>query len=186
MALDGVAGRQIATRVTAAAPRNVVANSIVARCLDTEGEYTPLGPVVSRVGVDGASVTFRAASGRILVACDGGTPGTTASRPWCGLAVGRLHRERLLDPRLDLAGCVTASGDPVAFAWIEPSPRARYVTLHRNRFVEAYPVLGNLPVRVATTAGVDPERSSVTFEISEHDRDGDAIREYTLEAHVAG
>jgi hypothetical protein len=186
IALNGVAGRQIATKVTHVAPRDVVVDSIVARCLDADGEYTPLGPVVSRVGVEGASVTFRAASGRILVACDGGTPGTTASRPWCGRGVGRVHRKRLLDPRLDLVGCVTAGGDPVAFAWIEPSRRARYVTVHRRGFVEAYPVSGHLPVRVATTADIDLESSSATFEISEHDRNGHMLRAYTLEARVAG
>ena len=97
-----------------------------------------------------------------------------------------MHAGRLLDPRLELAGCSTSSGDPIAFAWIEPGRRTRYVALHRNGFVEVYPVLAGLPVRVATTSDIDLDTSSASFEVSEYDADGRRIRSYTLDARVAG
>ncbi len=89
------------------------------------------------------------------------------------------------DPRLDLA-CLTASGGPIAFAWVEPAARTRYVAVRQLGFVEVYPVTANLPVRVTTTTGIDLGASGSVFEVSEHDRSGRLVRAYTLEARVAG
>ncbi len=41
-------------------------------------------------------------------------------------------------------------------------------------------------MRISTVSGVDIETSSATFSISEHDAEGRRIREYELEAFVAG
>jgi len=41
-------------------------------------------------------------------------------------------------------------------------------------------------VRVATTSGVEIDRSSAGFEVLEHDADGRLVREYRLDAAVAG
>jgi hypothetical protein len=97
-----------------------------------------------------------------------------------------LHAGRLLDPRLDLAACATRDGDAVAFAWVEPAKNARYIGVERSGYVEVYPVTGRLPVRIATTSGIDPNSSSAAFAISEHEANGRLLRSYTLRARVAG
>jgi hypothetical protein len=185
VALEGVGSPQVETRASAVGLRAAVPES-VARCLAATRDHPPRPPVVARIGVDGASVTYRTASGRDLVACDGTAVRVRPSRPWCGRALGRMHAGRLLDPRLDLAACSTASGDIVAFVWVEPARRARYVAVDRHGFVEVYPVVGRLPVRIATTSDLDLDSSSASFPISEHDADGRLLRSYTLRARVAG
>lgn len=74
----------------------------------------------------------------------------------------------------------------MGFAWIQPDPRTRYVALAQRGFVEVYEVAGGLPVRVASTTGVDIERSRATFTVSEHDPQGHLIDTYALDASVAG
>ena len=185
VALEGAASPQVETKATAI-DANGVRVGPVARCLAATHEHTPRGPVVSRVGVDGESVTFRTASGRGLVACDGTAMHTGSDRAWCGTALGRLRNGRLLDPRLDLAACSTPSGGPVAFAWVDPGQRTRYVAVKRDGFVEEYPVIAGLPIRIAATSGIDLDTSSASFEVSEHDSNGSLLRSYTLRARVAG
>jgi hypothetical protein len=142
------------------------------------------GPLVVRVGAYSTSVTFPRRAGRSLIACDGVPDARDDGRRWCGRAFGRLSRGRLRDPRLDLA-CTDDDGNPIAFAWIQPSRRAAYVVVEQHGYVEAYRVAGGLPVRVANT-DVDVGRSSALFVVSEHDRDGRLLRAYRLEPRVAG
>jgi hypothetical protein len=183
--LDGVSSRQVATKA-AALDLHDAATGPVARCLAATREHVPRGPIVRRVGVDGASVTYRTASGRNLIACDGTAVSSEHDRTWCGVALARVRDERLLDPRLDLASCTTPSGNSVAFAWVEPGPRTRYVTIRRHRFIEVYPLIAGLPVRVAATSGIDLDTSSASFDVSEHDTTGQLLRSYTLRTRVAG
>src|SRR5262245_972541 len=183
--LDGVSSRQVETKVAALDIRKA-ASGPVSRCLATTHEHVPHAPIVRRVGVAGTSVTYRTASGRAAVACDGTNLSPESSRTWCGVALGRMRGERLLDPRLDLASCSTPSGEPVAFVWVEPGPRTRYVTVGREGYVEVYPVMAGLPVRVATTSGIDVAGSSAAVDLSEHDAEGQKLRSYTLWARVAG
>jgi hypothetical protein len=173
---------QILTKAAIVSTRHAHEGSAAERCLAALRDHRPSGPAVVRTGATGTSVTFRTASGRALVACDG-TEATGAS--WCGHAYGRLERGRLLDPRLDLA-CVTTSGDPVAFAWFEPGPRASYVAVRQPGYVEVYRVAGGAPVRISTTTDISSEESSATFEVSEHDRGGALLRSSTFETRVAG
>jgi len=183
--LDGVSSRQVATK---AAPLDLhdAATGAVARCLAATREHVPRAPIVRRIGLEGTSVTYRTATGRDLVACDGTAVGSEHDRTWCGAALARVRDERLLDPRLDLASCTTPSGDSVAFAWVEPGPLARYVAVGRNSFVEVYPLIAGLPVRVAATSGIELDTSSASFDVSEHDATGRLLRSYTLRARVAG
>jgi hypothetical protein len=185
IALDGVGSRQIATRATAVDHPDTTTGP-VARCIATMREHAPRAPVIWRVGVDGASVTLATASGREIAACDGTALSTGHDPTWCGVALGRLREGRLRDPRLDLAACSTPSADPIAFAWVSPGPRARYVAVGGDGFVEVYLVVAGLPVRVASTSGIDVDTSSASFEISEHDARGGLLRSYTLLASVAG
>jgi hypothetical protein len=92
----------------------------------------------------------------------------------------------LLDPRLDLGGCSTRDGRPIAFVWVETGPRTRYVAVHHSSFVEVYEVALGLPVRVTTTESVDLNGSHASFEVSEHSSSGHLLADYALEARVAG
>ena len=179
--LEGAPSVQILTRAIAADPRRALPGR-VETCLSAARGRTPRKPAVIRTGVLGSSVTFRTTSGREVVACDGTGP----NRPWCGRALGRLHGGHLLDPRLDLASCSTVGGDRLAFTWIEPDNRARYVAVRRDGYAEVYPVLARLPVRVATDTNIDLGTSSASLEISEHDSAGGLLRSYTATASVAG
>ncbi|MCS7006410.1 MAG: hypothetical protein NZL88_02515, partial [Gaiellaceae bacterium] len=89
------------------------------------------------------------------------------------------------DPRLDLL-CATADDEPLAFAWIEPVPRARFVVVEQAGYAELYRTAGALPVRVVTRAGVDRSASSASFRISEHAANGGLLRRYELEVGVSG
>ena len=158
--------------------------TIGGRCAAAARRHGRNDPIVVRIGAAGRSVTLRDASGRALVACDGA--GRRRDARWCGGAYGVLDRGRLHDPRLDLAGCDTVAGDPIAFAWYEPGPSATYVAVRQRDYAEVYPVAGALPVRITTTTGISVAESSATFEISEHDARGRLLHSSTLEARVAG
>ncbi|MCI0633516.1 MAG: hypothetical protein L0206_06320, partial [Actinobacteria bacterium] len=100
------------------------------------------------------SVTFRESSGRGVFGCDNGLGPREEDRRWCGGAYGVLYSGRLRDPRLSI-GCTTLGGTPMGFVWIEPKPHARYVVVGQPGYAEVYEVTGGLPVRVATTTGVE-------------------------------
>lgn len=156
-------------------------------CLRQGWSEPPTGQAaVVRTGVDGESVTLTNRARNLFYACDT-TQDAGRSRPrWCGLAFGRSVDRRLLDPRLDLGGCRSGDGHPVAFAWVEPLPQTRYVVVHERSFAEVYRVVADVPVRITTTASVDLERSRATFLVSEQSASGDRLRTYALEANVAG
>ena len=142
--------------------------------------------MVVRVGVNGGERSRSALHpDETLIACDRAAAVGEGRDVWCGIAVGRLERGRLQDPRLDLAGCRTAAADPVAFAWVEPGRATRYVTVDQPGFTEVYRVASGLPVRVTTTADID-QKARASFRITEHDGDGNFVRAYTLDARVAG
>jgi hypothetical protein len=69
---------------------------------------------------------------------------------------------------------------------MEARDDARYVAVRQLGYTEVYPVRGRVPVRIASTTGVDLESSRASFEISEHDARGQLLRAYELEASVAG
>jgi hypothetical protein len=134
--------------------------------------------VIERIGASGSSVTLVGLSARAAYACD------AVDSTWCGRAFGRIDAGRLRDPRLSVT-CRDTGGEPVAFAWVQPSPAAAYVVVDGPGFAEVYRTAGSVPVR-ATTLDVDPVASGATVAISEHARDGRRLREYELEAQVAG
>lgn len=174
---------QVLTKASVVSTQNAGVGTAAGRCLAALREHTPSGSAVVRIGTSGVSVTVRTASGRALVACDGTDP-TGVS--WCGRAYGRLERGRLHDPRLDLVGCASPAGNPVAFAWFEAGRDTSYVAVRQRGFVEVYPAAGGVPIRISTTTGISPEDSSAAFEVSEHDRGGALLRSSTFETRVAG
>jgi hypothetical protein len=180
--LEGVGGSAIMARVVVVPRRGVAAGSAESECLRGSDDGG-VGPLVVRVGEFTKSVTFRAVTRHALVACDG--VGGRADDAWCGRAFGLLRGggSRLGDPRLDLA-CARPDGSSIAFAWIEPSSRARYIAVEERGYVEVYTMATGLPVRIVTT-DVDVSSSSASFAVSEHDRAGRLLRRYRLDATVA-
>jgi hypothetical protein len=167
--------------------REVAPGSSIYSCLQARRPARAVSPLVARVGVTTRTVTYRAASGRWLQGCDSSVDHDGQEEDaWCGGAAGRLYDGHLRDPRLNIAACTTPEGDPVGFAWVEPSDDSTYLVLEQPGYAEVFEVAGGLPIRIATTAGVRVEGSSATFELSEHDADGRLVRRYTLEAAVAG
>jgi len=170
---------QILTKVSVVEPLLRRAGPAGGRCLAAARDHAPSGPLVVRIGVSGMSVTFPTASGRALVACDGGRA------EWCGRAYGRLEHGGLHDPRLDLA-CVTAAGARLAFAWFEPGRATAFLAVRQQGYVEAYRGAGAVPVRISTTSGISATNSSATFDVSEHGPRGALLRRSTFVARVAG
>ena len=184
--LEGIDGPAVLTAVSVvdvarlergSAPERCVHGSFVERRID--------GPVVTRTGVDTVSVTVEDASGVGLLGCIDSVGPRDENRRWCGTVYGRVSSGRLADPRLDIL-CVTRDAEPIASAWVEAGPDARYVVVSQTGYAEAYEVAAGLPVRIASTRDVDTSRGQATFEITEHDAGGRLLRSYRLEAYVAG
>jgi hypothetical protein len=185
IALEGVDSPAVLTRARAIRLTSVIPGSLAAECLRGPArDARPTGPIVERVGVLGETVTLEDASG--LYGCDNSAGQREGHRRWCGSSFGRLYAGHLRDPRLDIAGCRTADGKPIGFAWVEPSRDARYVVVHETGFVEVYETAGALPVRISTLRGVEVEGSQARFRLSEHDAAGHVLREYELQAIPAG
>ena len=139
---------------------------------------------MTRIGVSSETVTFRERSA--VAGCDTSRNAARDRERWCGGSFGRLFGGHLRDPRLDIADCRTPNGDPIAFAWIEPRRGAEYVVVGQPGFAEVYPVVRGLPVRVATTSGIEYDPIGAAFEVSEHDGAGRVLRAYRLTASPAG
>ena len=144
--------------------------------------------VVERTGVRASSLTMR--SGWLLYGCDEILKPQTAQDPdrpyggiWCSGARARLDEGKLNDPRLSL--CQNTSGDLTAFVWVEPDPNAKWVVVSDSGQQEVYEVATGLPVRVTTTENIDPA-GRASFDIEEYAADGTKLKDYVLEAAVAG
>jgi len=143
-------------------------------------------PVVERVGVDAESLTVASRDGSGVYACDGGfDPAGERSPPWCHAVFGVREHGRLLDPRLDVL-CRDRRRQPLAYAFVEPVPGARWIGVLQRGYTELYEVLAALPVRVASTSGVDRENARAAFEIRQYDAAGRELVRENLEAAVAG
>ena len=177
---------QIVTKASSVRPSRAPRRSLAGRCIAESYDHPVGSALVVRVGTTGSSVTFRTSSRLALVGCDGDASGKGAAHSFCGRAYARLERGRLRDPGLDLAGCTTATGDTVAFAWFQPGPKTSSVAVQQPGYVEVYPVVGRVPVRISTTTNIAAQDSRATFEVSEHDVSGALLRSSILEARVAG
>ena len=184
--LEGVDGPAVLTSAAATPIDAIEPDSAANSCMqDQLVELDAVGSAVVRVGVASESVTFEDASLGGLFACSNTAGPREENRRWCSGAYGRLYSRELRDPRLSI-GCTTTDGAQVGFVWVQPADDVRYVAVEQPEYTEVYEAAGGLPIRIATLSGVDVETSSATFSISEHDADGRRIREYELEAFVAG
>ena len=142
--------------------------------------------VVERIGVESRSATFANPARTRVYACDGGIDAAgERAPPWCASVVGELVGGRLLDPRLEVV-CRDRARRPLAYAFVEPVPGARWIGVHEDGYVELYETLARLPVRVATTQGVDVENARATLELSQYDAEGRELIHQTVAAAVAG
>ena len=183
--LEGIDARAVLTGVRIVDVDNIEPGSLAADCLRGRArDAHPIGPLVERVGANGASVTLRDASG--LYGCDDSRGRREEDRRWCGDSFGRLYDGHLRDPRLDIAGCTTGDGLAMGFAWVEAARGVRYIVVEQLGYAEVYEVAAALPVRISTTTGVHVEGSRASFDISEHDEGGLLVRRYRLEAAPAG
>ncbi len=146
------------------------------------------GVAVVRTGVDGGSITF--AVGPLVYACDSAArslePGPGPDGDRCGASAGKRIGGRLADRRLQLAGCVDRDERTVAFLWVDPAARARWLAVERDGWTEVADVRSGLPVRIATVDGVDQARASVRLRVSHYGADGEQVRSEELEVRVAG
>jgi hypothetical protein len=142
--------------------------------------------VVERIGVFGESLTFADSAHKTVYSCDGGTdPAGERKLPWCGSSAGRLLRGKLLDPRLDIL-CRDRKGRALAYAWVEPAAGVRWIGVDQGAYTEIYEVLAGLPVRIASTRGIEIGQARATFDVTQYDIHGREVIEGRLEAQVAG
>lgn len=185
--LQGVEGPVVLTKIQVVLPSARGSESRSGSCLKAgRGNERPRGPSVERVGVRSETVTFEEESGKALFGCDNSLGRREGDRRWCGGAYGRLYGGHLRDPRLDIGGCSTDDDKPIAFVWVEPGPRARYVAVRQPGFREVYEPAASLPVRIATTSGFKQDPLGVTVDLSEHDASGRLLRTRRIEAFPAG
>jgi hypothetical protein len=151
------------------------------------GAEIPNDPVVvERIGVFGESLTFADSGRKTVYACDGGTDAAGERKPpWCGSSAGRLFGGKLLDPRLDIL-CRDRKGRALAYAWVEPAAGVRWIGVDQGAYTEIYEVLAGLPVRIASTRGIEAARARATFDVAQYDNHGKEVIEGKLEAQVAG
>jgi len=129
------------------------------------------------------TLAFRSADGRFLDSCEA-IGVRIEGRRWCASSTGTLYGGRLRDPRLTL--CRPRAGAPVAFIWVTPRPRARWVGIRLGRRTELYRVAAGLPVRVSSDRNVRIRGSSATFFVRQYDARGRMILRQTVLARVAG
>jgi hypothetical protein len=175
----------------------VVVGTRIVRGLDLEeqpyvkclGEVPGGAPqvAVERVTAEGRTFTFATADRRSLWACDGAAKGREGSGLWCGGGVGRWEvGGHVNDPRLDISNCLTGSGQRVAYAFVEPAPRARWLVVDHDHFREVYDASDPYPVRISTTDGIDTDTSSLKVHVRSYGADGKKLGDETVHTFVAG
>jgi hypothetical protein len=179
--LQGVEGRIVRTKVRIWRAGGYDPQRLGA-CLARGGPLPDDRLIVERVGVTGESISFRDASGGVLLGCDNSLGPREDRHVWCGQQAGELEAHHLKDPRLDV-GCQTGDRERMGFVWIEPGTAARYVAVEQRGYTEVYEVAAGLPVRVSTEDAGD---SMATLRYSEHDIHGVLLRRAALRAFVAG
>lgn len=136
--------------------------------------------VVERIGVNGRTITFRMPNGA-LEGCDRNPRARPIQKPWCGGSAWVLRHGRVSDARLDI--CSDDGGRPVvAFAWINPLPRAQWIVVTQPGFKEVYPIAAHLPVRVSTVSEIG---SPTTFRTSQYDVRGVLLAQKVVKAVIA-
>jgi hypothetical protein len=82
--------------------------------------------------------------------------------------------------------CQPRGRRPVAFIWVTPRRRTRWIGILAGRRTLLYRVAARLPVRVSTDRNVRIRGSSATFFVRHYDGGGRLRLRQTIAAHVAG
>jgi hypothetical protein len=142
---------------------------------------------VERVTADGRTLTFATADRRTLIACDGAPKADEPRGPWCGGANARWEvGGKVNDGRLGMTNCLSAAGKTVAYVFVNPAPRARWLVVDHDHFREIYDTGDPYPVRISTTDGLDMDTSSLKVSVRSYDADGKELSDETLHPVVAG
>ena len=160
------------------------AGGSLGRCLRLTSFRTGRVVFVERVGRVTRSLTLAQIGRPEIFACDKtGVP--LEGRQWCGFSAGKRRGRRLIDPRLSIL-CSDRRGRHVAAAFVNPLRAARWIGVGEGSSLELYPTAAGLPVRIASTHGVDYGRARATFRITQFGRDGHVLARGRLVAQVAG
>jgi hypothetical protein len=146
-------------------------------------EWRPDTVVVDRRTGRRRTLAFRSADGRFLDSCDS-IGVRVEGRRWCASSTGTLYGGRLRDPRLTL--CQAPGWRPVAFIWVTPRRRARWIAVVEGRRSVLYRVVAGLPVRASSDRSVRIGGSSATFHLRQYDARGRLLGAQTIVARVAG
>jgi hypothetical protein len=160
------------------------ARGAIGRCIEETTFRRGSVVVVERVGRITRSLTITQRGSPDVFACDA-TGVRLEGREWCGVSAGRLRHGRVSDPRLELL-CRDRRGRHVASAFVNPRGAARWIAVAQHGFSELYPTAAGLPVRIASTAGVDYDHARATFRITQLDAGGRVLERARIVARVAG
>ena len=160
------------------------ARGAVGRCLAETAFRRGSVVVVERIGRITRSLTIAQRGSPDVFACDA-TGVRLEGREWCGVSAGRLKRGRVNDPRLELL-CRDRRGRHVASAFVNPRRAARWIAVAQEGFSELYPTAAGLPVRIATTSGVDYAHARATFHVAQLDAARRILERARIVARVAG
>jgi hypothetical protein len=152
-------------------------------CRGGPRDWTPRTLVVDRRNGSRRSLAYRSDDARFVDSCDA-IGVRIEARSWCAPSTGRLFGGRLRDPRLTL--CQARGARPVAFVWVTPRPRARWIGVVRVGGIDLYRVAGGLPVRVSSDRGVRLHGSRATFHVRQYDGRGRLVARETIDARVSG
>ena len=142
---------------------------------------------VERVTAEARTLTFATADRRNLIACDGAPHALEPRGPWCGGGSG--HWEiggKINDGRLGMTNCLSADRKTVAFVFVNPAPRARWLVVDHDHFREIYDASDPYPIRISTTDGIDTDTSSLKVRVRSYDAEGKELSDETLHPVVAG
>jgi hypothetical protein len=160
------------------------ARGAIGRCIAQTAFRKGRALVIERRGRITRSLTVTQPESGEVFACDA-TGVRLEGHEWCGVSAGRLKHGRVTDARLELL-CRDRRGRHVASAFVNPTRRARWVEVVQRGFNELYPVAAGLPVRIATTTGVDYEHARATFHVRQVDAGGRVLESARVVARVAG
>jgi hypothetical protein len=142
---------------------------------------------VERVTVDGRTLTFATADRRTLIACDGAPHSEEPRGAWCGNASAVWEvGGKISDGRLGIVNCLSADRKPVAYVFVDPAPRARWLVVVHDHFREIYDASDPYPIRISTTDGIDTDTSSLKVRVRSYDAEGKELSDETLHPVVAG
>jgi hypothetical protein len=194
MLIDGSRAAAVPRRLRHLGGRLVLTKALVVPAHEVASQLRACDPaihlrreqeVVRRIGLETETLTFQTRSLDVR-GCDSARRAAVESNGrWCGTSAGLWPHGRLRDPRLEL--CHDSNGRAVAaFAWIDPRSSAEWIVVDQGGRRDVYEPAGGLPIRIATSTGIDVASSSAVFDYAEYDYRGRLLERSTIHPFVAG